>query len=81
MEQNGVHYHFTDNETFEKMIKENQFIEYAKVNVNMYGTSVDAVKSVLNKGLTVCNWYFFLIHSVCWTLMFRVPFNYAKSVI
>lgn len=65
MEQNGVHYHFTNHDSFEKMIKENQFIEFAKVNVNMYGTSVDAVKSVLNKGLTVYIFVFSNTFIVC----------------
>lgn len=37
-EVNGIHYHFFSKEEFEKKIKENAFIEYAKVHDNYYGT-------------------------------------------
>jgi guanylate kinase len=45
-EVNGVHYNFITVEEFEKLISENQFIEYAKVHTNYYGTSIMAVESV-----------------------------------
>lgn len=46
-EVNGVHYHFVDPMTFEQMIKRGEFLEYAKVFDNAYGTS----KAVVEHGL------------------------------
>jgi guanylate kinase len=37
-EENGVHYYFISREQFEKRIADNQFIEYADVFGNYYGT-------------------------------------------
>jgi guanylate kinase len=48
--QNGVHYHFTDKETFEKEIAEGKFLEYAYVHDNIYGTSIKAVQDVAEAG-------------------------------
>ena len=36
-ETEGVHYHFTDNESFEKMLKEGKIIEYTKIGDKYYG--------------------------------------------
>ncbi|GIL48537.1 hypothetical protein Vafri_5038, partial [Volvox africanus] len=49
-EQHGVHYFFTAKEQFAKEIGEGKFIEYAEVHGNLYGTSVAAVRSVLESG-------------------------------
>ncbi|KXZ54697.1 hypothetical protein GPECTOR_4g765 [Gonium pectorale] len=49
-EQHGVHYFFTTKEQFAKEVGEGKFLEYAEVHGNMYGTSVAAVKSVLESG-------------------------------
>ena len=38
-EENGRHYHFTDRATFENMIAAGDFLEYAEVYGNYYGTS------------------------------------------
>ena len=38
-ETNGKDYHFISKEEFEKQIQDNQFIEWAKVHSNYYGTS------------------------------------------
>ncbi|HEY2628810.1 MAG TPA: guanylate kinase [Usitatibacter sp.] len=38
-EENGRDYHFVDRPTFEKMIAEDDFLEYADVYGNYYGTS------------------------------------------
>ncbi len=38
-EEDGVNYHFTPRETFEAMIKADQFLEYADVFGNLYGTA------------------------------------------
>lgn len=45
-EVNGVHYHFVDKAEMEEAIKRNEFIEYANVHTNIYGTSIKAVDSV-----------------------------------
>jgi len=45
-----VHYHFTSKEEMEKEIAAGMFIEHAVVHANMYGTSVRAVQSVLERG-------------------------------
>ena len=50
-EINGVHYHFVDVETMEKNIQKGEFIEWAKVHSNLYGTSIKAVENVCSKGL------------------------------
>nr|POF16564.1 guanylate kinase [Quercus suber] len=49
-EQDGVEYNFVTREVFQKMIDEGGFIEHAQFGSNMYGTSVQAVKSVAEKG-------------------------------
>lgn len=38
-ERDGVDYHFVDPATFRRMIDENQFVEWAEVYGNFYGTS------------------------------------------
>ena len=50
-EQTGVHYHFIDVETFERMIKDGAFLEYAKVFANYYGTSRLTVAERLRAGV------------------------------
>ena len=46
-EHDGVHYHFIDPETFERMVAEKDFLEHAKVYGNYYGTSESAVRRLL----------------------------------
>lgn len=46
-EQDGVDYFFIDRQRFETMIAGGRFLEYAQVFDNFYGTSVDAVESLL----------------------------------
>lgn len=48
--QHGVHYYFTTKEQFAKEIGEGKFLEHANVHGNLYGTSVQAVRSVLETG-------------------------------
>lgn len=48
-EENGVSYHFTDPETFKKLVAEGAFIEHAIVHDTMYGTSEASVRRVLDK--------------------------------
>lgn len=49
-EVDGKHYHFVDKETMEREIAADQFIEYAHVHNNIYGTSFKAVKDVVENG-------------------------------
>ena len=44
---NAVHYHFVNIADMEKAIERGEFVEYAKVHTNMYGTSIEAVRKVL----------------------------------
>lgn len=48
-EVDGVNYFFLDRETFEKLIKEKYFIEYAEIHNNLYGTPVNNIKDALLK--------------------------------
>ncbi len=52
-EQNGVHYHFITKEEFEKRIAANEFIEYAKVFDNYYGTLYSEVADRIKAGRDV----------------------------
>lgn len=52
-ERNGVHYHFVDRARFEKMTSQGEFVEWAEVHGNLYGTSVAELTSRLNRGLDV----------------------------
>jgi guanylate kinase len=52
-EQNGREYHFVDVDTFKWMIADKDFIEYAQVFGNYYGTSASAVQEQLEQGLDV----------------------------
>ncbi len=52
-EENGVHYHFVDQERFLQMQAQGQFLEHAKVFDNYYGTSNSSVEDTLNQGLDV----------------------------
>lgn len=49
----GVSYFFIDNDTFEKRIQENKFLEYAKYNGYYYGTPKDKILDKLNQGIDV----------------------------
>ncbi len=52
-ETEGVHYHFVTKEQFEKDIEEENFLEYARVHGNYYGTSLKPVKQALKEGKLV----------------------------
>ncbi len=49
-EVDGVNYHFTQRETFVKMLEQGDFLEHAEVFGNMYGTSHSWVKDTLAQG-------------------------------
>lgn len=52
-ESNGVQYHFTDVPTFKQLIEQQQFIEWAEVFGNYYGTSKAALADKLAQGIDV----------------------------
>ena len=52
-EEDGVHYHFVSKEDFLKDIDEDNFLEYATVHGNYYGTSLKPVRKALSEGKLV----------------------------
>jgi len=52
-EKNGVDYFFVDRETFEADIRAGEFLEYAQVHGNYYGTSLKPVREALEAGKLV----------------------------
>ena len=52
-EVDGKDYHFIDDEKFKKMIIANEFLEYAKVFKNFYGTTKSNIFEELSKGNNV----------------------------
>ena len=52
-EINGKDYYFTSNKKFQEMIKKNEFLEYAKVFYNFYGTTISPVIEKLKNGKNV----------------------------
>ncbi|XP_042730688.1 MAGUK p55 subfamily member 4 [Lagopus leucura] len=49
-EMNGREYHYVSKETFENMVYSHRMLEYGEYKGYMYGTSVDAVRTVLDEG-------------------------------
>lgn len=49
-EVNGIDYHFVDEKTFQQMIGNDEFLEYAKVFNYYYGTSKEYVENMLSVG-------------------------------
>ena len=49
-EQDGVEYHFTSRENFERMIAEGEFLEYAEVFGNLYGTARSELERARREG-------------------------------
>ena len=47
VEQDGVNYHFTEKEKFEEMVSNGEFLEYANVFGNYYGTSRQHIQEQL----------------------------------
>lgn len=52
-EVNGIDYFFVSKEEFEEDIKKGNFLEYAKVHDNYYGTSLKPIIKALNEGKLV----------------------------
>jgi guanylate kinase len=49
-EEDGLDYHFLSKERFEALLKEEAFLEHAKVHDNYYGTLKQPIVDVLNEG-------------------------------
>uniref|UniRef100_A0A3Q3E3P1 MAGUK p55 scaffold protein 4 n=1 Tax=Hippocampus comes TaxID=109280 RepID=A0A3Q3E3P1_HIPCM len=49
-EESGREYHFTSREVFDNMVYKSRFLEYGEYKGNLYGTSREAVRDVLNSG-------------------------------
>lgn len=52
-EINGDNYHFVDKDIFNHMIQQGDFLEYAEVFDNFYGTSSSSIQQQLEQGLDV----------------------------
>jgi len=52
-EKNGVEYHFVSKENFLEMIDNGEFVEWAEVYQDLYGTSVSSLRSQITIGLDV----------------------------
>lgn len=52
-ERNGINYYFIDKETFKKMIDTDEFVEWAEVYGNFYGTSKKAINSLISNGYDI----------------------------
>jgi guanylate kinase len=53
LEKNGVEYHFVSKENFQKMIDNGEFVEWAEVYQDLYGTSVSSLRGQITMGLDV----------------------------
>lgn len=49
-EQDGVHYHFTTREEFQKEVAKGNFLEHNEVHGNFYGTHRLAVQEIVDQG-------------------------------
>lgn len=52
-EENGIHYHFLNTETFRQWIAEDEFLEHAEFVGNFYGTPRKYVYQAMEEGLDV----------------------------
>lgn len=52
-EEDGQHYFFTQTQIFEEMLGRNEFLEWAKVHSNYYGTSKKFVDDTVSSGSSI----------------------------
>ncbi|HRC60695.1 guanylate kinase [Candidatus Propionivibrio aalborgensis] len=52
-EENGREYHFVDVQNFREMVHRNEFVEWAEVHGNYYGTSLQWIKMEMDAGRDV----------------------------
>ncbi|XP_065226509.1 protein PALS2-like isoform X1 [Planococcus citri] len=50
LEENGKNYWFIDRDEMENKIRQHKFLEYGEHNGNIYGTSLDSIRNVINEG-------------------------------
>lgn len=53
-EKDGIAYHFKSREGFEKLIKEDEFLQYTEFGGNFYGTEINEYNKDQDYGLFVC---------------------------
>jgi guanylate kinase len=54
-EVNGQDYNFVTKDTFEQLKKANAFVEEGEFQKNLYGTSIDSIRSVMTRGrVNIC---------------------------
>ena len=46
----GLHYFFVSHNEFEEMLRQDKFLEHAKVYDNFYGTHIDSIKKIQSNG-------------------------------
>jgi guanylate kinase len=52
-ERDGIEYHFVNDETFDRMIAEGEFLEWAEVHGRRYGSARADTEALLDQGLDV----------------------------
>ena len=52
-ERDGQDYHFVDRRTFDQMVEDGRFLEWAEVHGNLYGTAVGEVLPRVERGVDV----------------------------
>lgn len=52
-EQDGIDYHFIDRETFLQWVEDGEMLEYTEYNGNFYGTPLNKVNEIRDKGKNV----------------------------
>lgn len=52
-EQDGIHYHFVEQERFQSMLERGAFLEHAEVFGHQYGTSAERVEQRLANGIDI----------------------------
>ncbi len=53
VEKHGIDYYFIDDDEFDRMVQEGEFIEFAEVHGKRYGTGISAVQEQLKGGVDV----------------------------
>jgi guanylate kinase len=48
-----IDYHFVDTDTFNDMIQKDEFIEYANIHNNYYGTTYDSITNLLEQNKSI----------------------------
>ena len=73
-EVHGIDYFFVKKEDFDRQINDNEFIEWAFVYGNFYGTSATLVKNSINKGEKV-------LLEIDWQGAFQIRQRYNRAML